>query len=359
MFRFQSPYFFLFLIPLAILIFVLEFRRPRASIVFSDVSQLRSLPKTFVQYVSFFVPWFFYLGTFLLIVALARPQSGKEEYRIRSEGIAMMMCVDRSGSMKAVDFKIDGQRVNRLQAVKKTFRDFVLGTTSVSGVSLPGRKDDMIGLLAFGGYVDAYCPLTLDHATLVEMLDQIQIPEPIFDRRGNMLAEELIQEESLTAIGDALAQAVERIKDTKAKSKVIILLSDGDQTFGTLLPKEGAEAAKAFGIKIYTIGIGSTGTVPVVLTNRLGQQITMNQNLVIDEDSLREVAETTGGLYFNAKNTQALERVYAEIDKLEKTEHEGRIYTEYTELFRWPLLWGLSLVLVNLVLANMRFRRIP
>lgn len=359
MFRFQSPYFFLFLIPLAILIFGLEFRQKRASVVFSDVSLLRTLPKTLVQHFSVLVPWLFYLGMVMLIVALARPQSGKEEYRIRSEGIAMMMCVDRSGSMKAIDFKIDGQRVNRLQAVKKTFRDFVLGTTSVAGVSLSGRKDDMIGLLAFGGYVDAYCPLTLDHATLVEMLDQIQIPEPIFDRRGNMIAEELIQEESLTAIGDALAQAVERIKDAKAKSRVIILLSDGDQTFGTLTPKEGAEAAKAFGIKIYTIGIGSTGTVPVVLTNHLGQQITMNQNLVIDEDSLREVAEITGGLYFNAKNTQALERVYAEIDKLEKTEHEGRVYTQYTELFRWPLLFGLSFLLLNIVLANTRFRRLP
>lgn len=359
MFRFESPYFFLFLIPLIIVIVVLERRQKRASVVFSDVSLIRSLPKTFVQRTAPFVPWLFYLGVALLIVALARPQSGKEEYRIRSEGIALMMCVDRSGSMKAVDFKIDGQRVNRLEAVKKTFRDFVRGTTSRSGISLPGRKDDMIGLLAFGGYVDAYCPLTLDHATLIELSEQIQIPEPIFDRWGNNVAERLIQEESLTAIGDALAQAVERLKDAKAKSKVIILLSDGDQTFGTLTPQEGAETAKAYGIKIYSIGIGSTGTVPVVLTNSFGQQVTVNQNYVLDETQLREIAELTGGMYFNAKNTQALERVYAEIDQLEKTEHEGRVYTQYTELFRRPLTLGCLLILLNIVLSCTRYRRLP
>lgn len=354
MFRFQSPYFFVLLIPLAILIFVMEYRRRPASLLFSDVSLLKGLPRTTMQRLATIVPWLFYLGTAMLIVALARPQAGKNDYRIRAEGIALAMCVDRSGSMAAVDFAIGGDRVSRLDAVKKTFRDFVAGNAS-----LPGRPDDMIGLLAFGGYVDAFCPLTLDHATLLEMLDQVRLAEPIADARGQIVDRRLFEEENMTAIGDALAQAVERLKDVKAKSKVIILLSDGEQTFGTLTPQEGAKLAKTYGIKIYAIGIGSTGLVPIVQKDPFGRERVFQQYMVIDEEALREVAETTGGLYFNARNTQALERIYAEIDKLEKTVHEGRIYTQYTELFRGPLLVGAALILLNLILVSTRFRRLP
>lgn len=336
----------MFLVPLGLLVFVLEYRRKPLGVVFSDVSLLKIPRRTLTQRFSVLVPWLFYLGVGLLVLALARPQMGKEEYRIRAEGIALMMCIDRSGSMAADDFVVDGQRVTRLDAVKKTFRDFVAG----NGV-LPGRQDDMIGLLGFGGYVDAYCPPTLDHATLLEMADQIQLPPQIDGRRR--VPQEIARffnEEGMTAIGDALAVAVERLKDAQAKSKVIILLSDGAQTFGTLTPQEGAEAAKAFGITIYTIGIG--GNVEI-------NDGFMRQYIVIDEESLRDVARMTGGRYFNAKNTQALEQVYAEIDKLEKTEHEGRLYTQYKELYRRPLGAGILLMLLSLVLANTRFRRLP
>ncbi|MDR2706381.1 MAG: VWA domain-containing protein [Planctomycetaceae bacterium] len=354
MFRFQSPYYFLFLIPLAILVIILEFRRSPASVVFSDVSLLRFVPRTFVQQCAVFVSWLFYLGMVLWIAALARPQSGKEEYRIRAEGIAMALCVDRSGSMAAIDFTLNGQRVNRLEAVKKTFHDFVAGNSFLSG-----RKDDLIGLLAFGGYVDAFCPLTLDHATLLEMLAQIRLPEPIVDDQGNLLDRHLYEEENMTAIGDALAQAVDRLKNIPAKSKVIILLSDGEQTFGTLTPLEGAETAKAFGIKVYTIGIGTTGEAPYIVTDSFGQQRITVQNVAIDEETLKKIAELTGGQYFNAQNTHALEQVYAEIDQLEKTTHEGRTYTQYTELFHYPLITGTVLILLHLILICTRFRRLP
>ncbi|MDR2439035.1 MAG: VWA domain-containing protein [Planctomycetaceae bacterium] len=354
MFRFESPYYFLLLIPLAVLLIILEFRRSPASVVFSDVSLLRLVPRTFVQRSSFLVSWLFYLGVVLWIVALARPQSGKEEYRIRAEGIAIVLCVDRSGSMAAIDFTLDGKRVNRLEAVKKTFHNFVAGDSVLSG-----RKDDMIGLLAFGGYVDAFCPLTLDHATLLEMLTQIRLPEPITDAQGNLLDQRLYDEENMTAIGDALAQAVERIKDAPAKSKVIILLSDGEQTFGTLTPLEGAETAKVFGIKVYTIGIGSTGEAPYIVTDPLGQQRIIVRRVSIDEETLKKIAVITGGHYFNAQSTSALEQVYAEIDQLEKTIHEGRTYTQYTELFRYPLITGTVLILLHLILICTRFRRLP
>lgn len=358
MFRFETPLFFLLLIPTAILIVLLEFRRRPASVVFSDISLLKALRKTFWQRLSVVVPWLLYIGIGLLVVALARPQSGKEDYRIRAEGIALAMCVDRSGSMAASDFTIKGRHVTRLEAVKKTFRDFVAGNRS-SGGPLVGRKDDMIGLLAFGGYVDSFCPLTLDHATLLEMLNQVRLPQPVRDVRGRVLDERLYEEESMTAIGDALAQAVERLKDAKAKSRVVILLSDGAQTFGTLTPREGAEIAKAFDVKIYSIGIGSTGLVPYTVTDSFGRQFEIDQYTLIDEDALREIAEMTGGQYFNAKNTQALEKIYTEIDKLEKTVHEGRIYTQYTEWYRLPLLLGMSLILVHFLLICTRFRRLP
>jgi Ca-activated chloride channel family protein len=354
MLRFQSPYYFLFLILLAVAVIVLEFRRSPASVVFSDVSLLRLVPRTFVQQCRVFVSWLFYLGMVLWIVALARPQSGKEEYRIRAEGIAMVLCVDRSGSMAAIDFTLNGKPVNRLEAVKKTFHDFVAGNSSLSG-----RKDDMIGLLAFGGYVDAFCPLTLDHSTLLEMLTQIRLPEPIVDAHGNLLNQRLYEEENMTAIGDALAQAVDRIKNAQAKSKVIILLSDGEQTFGTLTPLEGAEIAKTFGIKIYTIGIGTTGEAPYQVIDPFGQQRITVQPVSIDEETLKKVAVMTGGQYFNAQSTLALERVYGEIDQLEKTIHEGRTYTQYTELFRYPLITGTVLILLHLFLICTRFRRLP
>ncbi len=352
--RFQSPYFFLLLIPLAILIVVLEYRRRPASVLFSDVSRLKSLPRTWAQRINGLLPWMFYASLFLMVAALCRPQAGKEDYRVRAEGIAIAMCVDRSDSMAAVDFKLDGHNVTRLEAVKRTFRDFVRGTDF-----LPGRRDDMIGLLAFGGYIDAFCPLTLDHATLLEMLGQVKLIEPVMTSRGQIVEQKLFEEERMTAIGDAIAQAVDRLKEVKAKSKIIILLSDGEQTFGTLTPLEGADIAKAFGIKIYCIGIGQTGVTVVLNTDPMGNKIPVQRYMVLDEETLKEVAQKTGGKYFNAKNTLALENVYGEIDQLEKSVHEGRVYTQYSELYRSFLIPGVALLLLHTVLVSTRFRRLP
>ena len=311
--------------------------------LFSNTAVLRTLPYTFVQRLAPFVPYLLYIGITLWIVALARPQFGKEEYRVRSKGIAMVVCIDRSGSMAAIDFTLNRQPANRLEVVKQTLRDFIRGNGS-----LAGRTDDMIGLLAFGGYVDTHCPLTLDHATLLEMLNQIQLPN-----------QTMLEEEGLTAIGDALAQAVDRLKDVEAKSKVILFLSDGEQTFGVLSPMEGAEIAQTFGIKIYTIGIGSNGEAPYLITDVLGRRRTVMQYVSIDESTLRNIAESTGGNYFNARNTSALEDVYAEIDQLEKTTHEGRVYTQYSELFRYPLFTGSGLLALYAVCICTRFRRLP
>ena len=343
MFRFQNPYYFLLLIPLVLLVIQHEFRRRPLSVLFSNTVVLRTLPYTFAQRLAPFVPYLLYAGITFWIVALARPQFGKEEYRVRSKGIAMVVCIDRSGSMAAIDFTLNRQPANRLEVVKQTLRDFIRG----NGL-LAGRTDDMIGLLAFGGYVDTHCPPTLDHATLLEMLEQIQLPN-----------QTMLEEEGLTAIGDALAQAVDRLKDVEAKSKMILFLSDGEQTFGVLSPMEGAEIAKTFGIKVYTIGIGSNGEAPYLTTDVFGRQRTVMRYVSIDESTLRDIAKTTGGQYYNVRNTSAWEEVYAEIDQLEKSTHEGRVYTQYSELFRYPLFTGLGLIALYAVCICTRFRRLP
>jgi Ca-activated chloride channel family protein len=255
--------------------------------------------------------------------------------------------------MSAIDFTLNQQPAHRLAVVKQTLQDFIQGTGT-----LAGRTDDMIGLLAFGGYVDALCPLTLDHATLLEMLDQIQLPIQS-EREARQADMPLLAEEGATAIGDALAIAAERLRETNAKSKVILFLSDGEQTFGVLSPMEGAEIAKTFGIKIYTIGIGSNGEAPYLITDGFGRRRTVTYQVSIDETMLKNIAELTGGSYFNARNTKALEEIYAEIDQLEKTTHEGRTYTQYSEYFRYPLLTGFGFVTLYAVCICTRFRRLP
>jgi len=360
MFRFQAPYFFLLLIPLLYLVIRCEFRRvPLLNVVFSNTAVLRTLPYTFVQRLAKIVPYLLYVGIAFWIAALARPQFGEEDYRIRAEGIAMIICIDRSGSMAAMDFTIDRQPTDRLEVVKHTLRNFIRGNET-----LPGRRDDKIGLLAFGGYVDAFSPLTLDHTTLLEMLDQIQLPNyrmirEVIQEAGQTTNAEWLMEDGSTAIGDALAMAADRLRESEAKSKVILFLSDGDQTYGVLSPMEGAEIARTFGIKVYTIGIGSTGEAPYEITDSFGRRRMVTQWVSMDEKMLENIAELTGGRYFNARNTLALEEVYAEIDQLEKTMHEGRTYTQYFELFRYPLLVGSGLIAFYAICICTRFRRLP
>ena len=356
-FRFQDPLWLLMLIPLALLWWVAFRRRGNTAVLYSDVAIPLSLPVTFALRVKRMLPWLVIVGGTLAMAALARPQHGQEEFRVRTEGIAIEMCLDRSGSMQAMDFELEGERANRLEVVKDVFKDFI-GAEGNRG-DLPGRPNDQIGLIAFGGYAHDKCPLTLDHGVLCEITKTIKIPEPIYDEQGRMINERLLQEEHATAIGDAVTTAIDRLKDAKAKSKVIILLSDGEQTAGVLQPKEAAEAAKAFGIKIYSIGIGTTGRAPFPVVDARGRKELQWAEVRLDEQTLSMMAETTGGQYFNAKDTEALKQVYAEIDKLEKSHTEGRLYTQYRELYEYLLLPGLGLMLLQIVLVSTRFRSLP
>lgn len=353
-FRFQSPLWLLALVPvLAALVWSLR-RKQSGTVLYSSIALFQSLPVTMAQRFKKLLPWIRTAGLVLVVFALARPQYGEEEFRVRTEGVAIEMCLDRSGSMRALDFQLNGRQVTRLEAVKDVFRRFVAGEDNAGG-----RPDDLVGLIAFGGFADNLCPLTLDHDALIETLNTVKCPEPIFGRNGQVLNVELYQEESATAIGDAVAAGVDRLRNTKAKSKVLILLSDGENTTGVLSPDESIKLAKEYGVKIYAIGVGTTGQVPVEDIDRFGRKHVTLANLRMDEATLRKLADETGGKYFPATSTAALENVYAEIDKLEKTETEGQVYTHYRELFATMLVPGLCLILLEIVLASTRFRTLP
>lgn len=353
-FRFQDPVWLLLLIPV-IGFGLLSIRRERNStVLYSNVDLLKGLPVTLAQRWKRLLPWLKICGLVLIVLALARPQSGREEFRIRTEGIAIEMCIDRSGSMRALDFPVDGERVNRLDAVKRVFHHFVAGKGDFDG-----RPDDLIGLVVFGGFADAKCPPTLDHGALLDILETVEIPEPVVDKQGRIINEQLWQEEQATAIGDAIAVGVDRLKDMKSKSRVIVLLSDGENTAGVVQPEEAADAAAEFGIRIYSIGVGTTGMAPYPTTDAFGRNVLRAQPVRLDEETLKMLSQKTGGRYFNAQNTEALAEVYAEIDRLEKTETEGRLYTEYREIFQWLMLPGLACVLIQVVLTATQFRGLP
>jgi Ca-activated chloride channel homolog len=353
-FRFQDPLWLLLLVPLVAIGWWNRRRRP-AAVVYSNIDILKTLPRTAAQRVRRLLPWVSLAGLALLTVALARPQRGREEFRAPAKGIAIEMCIDRSGSMQAMDFEIKGEPVSRLAIVKKTFRQFVDG-----GDGLPGRRDDLVGLVDFGGFAEAKCPLTLDHGALDQLLDTVKVAQPMVDSQGNVINRNLLQEDQSTAIGDALALSVDRLKESKAKSKIIILLSDGASNSGVMSPEEAAGIAKTFGIKVYTIGIGTTsGTVPMQATDPFGNTMMMPIQADLDEETLRMIADTTGGQYFNVQDAQSLKQVYATIDKLEKTVSEGRRYTHYRELYEYPLWPALALLLAQVVLVSTRFRTLP
>ncbi|TWU51221.1 VWA domain-containing protein [Rubripirellula reticaptiva] len=315
-------------------------RRDPMSISFSSAAALWDERPTWRQRLAWLPVALSLAALALMIISLARPRYGKEQTIVTSEGIAIEMVVDRSGSMQALDFKIDGTNVDRLTAIKNVASKFVLGNPDAlrsnrssdehdedQDTAVAGRVSDLIGLITFAGYADAITPPTLDHPFLVAQLENTEI---VNDRN-----------EDGTAIGDALSLAVdklssldEKVEDTdKRQSKVIILLTDGENTAGETEPSEGAELAKAMGIKVYTIGVGTKGQAPFpVRRTRSGQILVDYVSVNIDEETLTQIADKTGGKYFRATDTDSLETIYGEIDKLEKTKVETQRFADYREM---------------------------
>ncbi len=355
-FRFDDP---LWLIALVLIPLVawLESRRTRQrSLLFSSASLLAALPKSFAERFVAVLPWLRHLAFASIVVALARPQLGRSEFRVRTDGIAIALAIDRSGSMDALDFLDDrGQPINRLSAVKRAVHSFVEG----DGGKLLGRRDDSIGLIVFGGFAEQRCPLTLDHGALLDVLDKVEIPGSDLPLDQQRRAQDLLREESATAIGDALVRAVGAVKDAKQKSRIVILLSDGGNTAGVIEPPQAAQLAKEQGIKVYTIGIGTTGRALFKMRDEFGREVLTRQNVELDEQTLRDIADTTGAKYWNARTTGALAEVYDTIGKLEKSEIESLYFSEYDDLFEGPLALAIVFLTLEIAFAITRFARLP
>ena len=313
----------LLLVPLAILWYVLRHKKQEASVRFSDMTGFVKLPKTWKAYLRHLLFALKMAALALLIVALARPQSASTNSKSNIEGIDIVMAMDVSGSMLARDLKPD-----RLTAAKRVASDFV-----------EGRPGDRMGLVIFSGETFTQVPLTTDHAVMLNMLGEMK----------NGLIDDG------TAIGDGLATAISRLKDSEAISKVVILLTDGLNNAGSVDPYTAGEMAKLFGIRVYTIGVGSYGTAPYPVQTPFGTQI-QQMKVEIDEKLLTQIATMTGGKYFRATSNQKLDEVYQEIDKLERSKIEVTEFRRLHEEFYPLVAWALALLLLEFLLRKTIFR---
>jgi Ca-activated chloride channel family protein len=318
--------YFLLIIPLMIAWYFVRGMKIQSSLTYSSINIFKDVPATFrerLRHIPFAVRL---IAIGLLIVALARPQSFSSGENVTTEGIDIAIVFDISGSMLAEDFK-----PNRLEAAKNVIDNFV-----------EGRISDRIGLVIFSREAFTQCPLTIDYSVLRNLL---------LDIRTGMI-------EDGTAIGNGIANGINRLKESDAKSRIIILLTDGVNNAGEVDPISAAEIAKAFGIRIYTIGVGTRGEAPYPVQTPFGTRYQMVP-VDIDEAMMTKIAETTGGQYFRATNNRALAEIYEKIDKLEKTKIEITSYKNASEKYHSWLWGGLILLLVELGLSRTILRKLP
>ena len=331
---FNSVWYLLLLFLIPVLIYFYRKKTFSTSIKFSDIKNLKRLKPSLMFRLRSILIVLRVLAIALLIIGLARPQKGIEQTKITTEGVDIVLAVDISGSMRAQDFSLRGRRTDRLEVVKQAVRTFI-----------NRRTNDRIGMVVFARYAYTQCPLTLDYGVLLQFLDNVKIVED--------------QNEDGTAVGSAIAAGVKRLKDSKAKSKVLVLLTDGRNNIFDIDPITASEIAKTYDIKIYTIGVGTYGEVPYPVTDLLGRQVLRPVQIDIDEDALRTIADNTKAHYYRATDTQSLDKIYEEIDALEKTITKSNIYMDYKEIFSFFVVPGLCLLILEIILANTRFRKIP
>ncbi len=327
----QYPFALLLLLLVPGLVYLRYTRRWKPSLRFSDGQALAQLPAGWAVAAARLLPVLYGIGLAFLIIAVARPRLGLDESRVETEAVDIVLLVDVSTSMRAEDFSTPGHRMNRLDAAKRVIERFIAE-----------RPDDRIGMVAFSAMPYTISPLTLDHAWLLQQMERVET---------GML-------EDGTAIGDAIASAVNRLRDSKAKSKLIILLTDGNNNAGKLSPLNAAQAAAALKIKIYAVGAGSSGVAPVPVQTPFGTQY-VQQRVEIDETMLRQIAQTTGALYFRATDLASLQRVYEQINEMEKTRIEVEQYTRFEERFMPFVVLGLLALGLERLLALTRLGRLP
>jgi Ca-activated chloride channel homolog len=330
MFRFANPEFlFLFAIfPVLIYWYLKRQNKYQGALKYSNLGIVKSVKTSPLKRYrhGIFILRMLVIG--LLIICFARPQSGRTEEQILTEGIDIIMAMDISSSMLAEDFKPN----NRLEAAKLVAADFI-----------KGRTNDRIGMVVFAAKSFTQCPLTLDYGILLKFLQDIKI---------GMV-------DDGTAIGMAIANCTNRLRSSSAKSKVVILLTDGRNNTGELDPITAAKVAKAYKLRIYTIGAGKRGDALYPVDDPILGKRYVRLPVQIDEELLRSIASITGGKYFRATDKTSLEQIYKEIGELEKTKIEVKEYTRYKELFVNYLLLALGVLIVEVVLANTRFRKLP
>ncbi len=330
---FENPIFLLLLIIIIpIMIFYLKLGAWRGVVNYSMTASLGQTQATWRIRWFRVLPWLVIGAVLLIIFALARPKIGLGKSMIRKEGIDIVLALDVSSSMLAEDFKSGGKRINRLEIVKQVTRDFI-----------SRRPNDRIGVVVFAGRPYILSPLTWDHDWIITRINEIEI--------GDI--------EDGTAIGTALTNAVKRLQESKAKSKVVILLTDGINNAGEITPEVAAEAAKDFKVTVYTIGAGSQGLVPYPQIDAWGRKQYQMVETDLDEELLQKIAAPTGGRYFRATDTQSLKTIFQRIDRMEKTETDMVKYSEYKDLYPYFLILALGIMLLEVILANTVCRRLP
>lgn len=325
--KFAEPLFLylLVIVPAMVAFYLLKQQKVTASLRMPGLQSFSGSGSSFRLYLRHILFALRTIAVALLIIVLARPQKTDKFQDVSTEGIDIMLAQDISGSMLARDFK-----PNRLEAAKNMATEFI-----------SGRPYDRIGLVVFSGESFTQCPLTTDHAVLINLLREIQ---------SGMI-------EDGTAIGMGLATAVNRIKDSQAKSKVIILLTDGVNNRGEIAPLTAADIAKTFGIRVYTIGVGTQGMAPYPVQTPYGMQY-QDMPVEIDEDILQQIAQTTGGKYFRATDNNSLENIYKEIDKLEKSKIDVRQFSRKEEKYLVPALIAFFMLVLEIIARNTIFKNL-
>jgi len=331
---FAHPYLLLLLLLLPLAAWLKGRRGQPAAFVYSSTQLLRGVQETSKSNAGGFLAALRWLALAILIIALSQPRLTKfDTTKATASGVDIVVAFDLSGSMAAEDFEIKGQRVNRVVMAKDVLQKFIAQ-----------RRSDRIGLVAFGTQAYIASPITLDHDFLLKNLERMDLNTI----NGNQ-----------TAIGSALSTAVNRLRELKSKSKIVILMTDGQSNAGKIAPLTAAEAAQALGVKVYTIGVGTQGQAPMPATDMFGRRVYQMVPVDIDEDTLQKISEMTGGKYYRADNADKFGAIYAEIDKLEKTEADVKKFAQHTELFAWLISIGVVLLTAEVALGQTVLRRLP
>jgi len=336
---FARPWLLLLLLAVPLLAYLRGKRGPAAALTFSSTSTLRAIGKHSAARVGKFLRALIFATLAIFVVALARPQLGKSLTQIEASGIDIMLVLDVSGSMLTKDFTIGGEQATRLDAIRQVTQKFI-----------EGRPNDRIGIIAFAGRPYVVSPMTLDHDWLLQNLERVRIG--------------LVEDG--TAIGSAMASAANRLNDKHSKSRVIVLLTDGENNAGKISPTTAAEAIKALKIHFYAIGAGINGIAPApIFTHRgpmtdvLGNLLYQNQRVEFNEAGLRQVAQIADGQFFRATDTKSLEQIYNDIDKLEKSTVAVKKYQQYRDLFPFCVMSGCGLLVAQILLSQTIWKKLP